>query len=180
MKILLKRIIYSILIIFTIISVTSLIYNYYIIKNTLHNTYSDINTGGVHQESINLQDNMSINQLLKINYYNGMLNILDQFLFILLISVLGGIILGSIFSIKDSSIAQYILSYILGNLLYNSLAGIIIQGICLRNEIELTFFEAYFQSFTKTIIIYSIIFIIFVIVKSIVKKKKSTTFTKKM
>ena len=93
MKILLKRIIYSIFIIFTIISVTSLIYNYYIIKNTLHNTYSDINTAIVHQESINLQDNMSINQLLKINYYNGMLNILNQFLFILLISVLGGIIL---------------------------------------------------------------------------------------
>ena len=175
MKILLKKIIYNIFIIFPIISITSLIYNYYMIKNTLHHTYSDINTVNTHQEMINLQDNMSINQLLKLNYYNGMLSILNQLLYILLISILGGIILGLIFSIKNSSIAKYILSYILGSLLYNLLAGIIIQAICLKNEINLTFFEIYFQSFTKTIIIYTIIFVIFVIVKSIIKKKKIST-----
>lgn len=172
MKIMLKRIVFSALIVFSIISIISLAYNYCVVKEAMSQLNLNTQTEGIHQEIINLQNNMNINKLLKMNYYNGMFNILYQLLNILVISLFVGTIIGLILSTKESSIAKYILFFILGNSLCNIFIGIFIQGIYLENEVKLTFFEAYFKSFTSTIIIYSILFTIAIIIKLVNNKIK--------
>lgn len=178
MKRTLKKIICSVFILFSIISIIALIYDYYIIKEAMSQQNLSSQTESMHQEIINLQDGMSINTFSKIIYYNGMSTVLYQMLSILVVSILAGIILGLILSIKESSITKYILFFILGNSLYNIFMGVLIQGIYLKAGINISFFEAFFMSFTSTIFIYSILFFFVVIINLISNKVKINTLNK--
>lgn len=162
MKIILKRIFLSIIITFSIVSIINLSYNYYIINQNI--TTNTSNSNKTHQETIYLQDDMSLQSLIKNTYYNGMSNVTNQFIDILIISIIVGIILGLIFSVKEFSKIKYILFYIVGNILINTFMGIIIKNIYFKSGVQLSFFEAFAQSFKNTIIIYSIAFITVVLI----------------
>lgn len=179
MKKILKNIILSIFIIFSTISIISVIYNYIVCQDIMKNLVVDTSEG-MHIESTNIPNGMTVHKFIKMSYYNGMLNILNQMCNIFMQSIIIGTILGLIISVKENSKIKYILYFIFGNILCNVIGGIIVQGIYMKHEIRLTFFEAYWESFIGTILIYIILYISFILIGRLDNKIKVNRLNKEL
>lgn len=180
MKKILKNIILSIFIIFTIMSITSIIYNYAISKDAVRNLLVDLSEG-VHQENMYIPNGMTLQNFIKMNYYNGILDILDQISNIFILSIIIGIIVGLTISVKENSKIKYILYFIFGNILCNIIGGIIVQGIYMKySGIRFTFFESFYESFTGTILIYIILYIFIILIVRLDNKIKVNKLNKEL
>lgn len=183
MKKILKNIILSTFIVFSIISITSVIYNYAISKDAVKNLLVDLSQG-VHQESMYIPNGMTLQNFIKMNYYNGILDILDQISNIFILSIIIGTIVGLIICVKENSKIKYILYFIFGNILCNIIGGIIVQGIYMKyTGIRFTFFESYLESFRGTILIYIILYIFIILIgilDNTIKVKKLNKELKKI
>lgn len=173
-----KKIIGSIIILFFILSIISLFYNYYIVQNRMSFIAADLTGEEMHQETISLQGNLTIQIVEKTHYYYGALHILHQFFRILILSVIVGTITGLVISIKDSNRIKYVLFYLLGNVIYNIFFAMCIQGIYSTYEVPITFGMAYIESFKSTWIIYTILFIGVFVIKYLYNKHKTNTLNK--
>jgi len=180
MKKILKNIILSIFIIFSIISITSLIYNYAISKDAIKNLLVDLSEG-VQQENIYIPNGMTVQNYIKMNYYNGVLDMLDQISNIFILSIILGIIIGLIISVKENSKIKYILYFIFGNILCNIIGGIIVQGIYIKYaRIRFTFFESYLESFKGTLLMYTILYILVILIGRLDNKLKVNKLNKEL
>ena len=180
MKKILKNIILSIFIIFTIISSISAIYNYIVCQDIVSNLVVDKGEE-MHTETTSLPNGMTIHKLIKKSYYNGMLNVLNQMYDIFIISIILGTIVGLIISVKENSKIKYILYFIFGNILCNIIGGIIVQGIYMKyTGIRFTFFESYLESFRGTILIYIISYISIILIGRLDNKIKVNKLNKEL
>ena len=170
MKKIIKNIFCSIVIIYFIISIIYLVYNYNIVQNITDSTIPITNSTQMHDETISLEENVTISQLLKLNYYNGGMKILYDISNIVIISIIIGIILGSIISLKENHKAKWILYFIFGDFLYNTIFAIVIQGIYLKDKIRLNFFECFFESLKNNFITYILIFLVIMGIILLIKK----------
>lgn len=179
MKKILKNIILSIFIIFTIISSISAIYNYIVCQDIVSNLVVDKGEE-MHTETTSLPNGMTIHKLIKKSYYNGMLNVLNQMYDIFIISIILGTIVGLIISVKENSKIKYILYFIFGNIVCNIIGGIIVQGIYMKYGVRLTFFVAYGESFRGTILIYIILYIFVILIGRLDNKMKVNKLNKEL
>jgi threonine/homoserine efflux transporter RhtA len=106
---------------------------------------------------------------MKLNSYNGRFGVVNEMSDIIIASIILGVLIGSIISLKENKKLKYILFFIVGNILYNTIFSIIIQGIYLKNDIKLSFFGCYYESFTSNILNYIIIFIVIIGIVMLIK-----------
>lgn len=103
MEKILKNIIITILIIYFIINIMDLVYNYIVIKENMSGlvTYQEGNIQ-THEETITLQEGMNIYKTTKLNYFNGMSNMVYQMYHNTILSIMLGIALGLLISFVQS------------------------------------------------------------------------------
>ncbi len=169
MKKIVKNIILSIIIIYFIINIVYVIYNYNTIKSIVDNSIVVSNNEKMHEETLSIQENMSILKLMKSNYYNGRFGTINEISNIIIVSIILGVLVGSTISMKENKKIKYILFFMVGNIFYNTIFSIITQGIYLKNDIKLSFFECYYESLKSNILNYVLIFIVIVVVVMLIK-----------
>lgn len=183
MKNVIKNMFLCFTIIFSIIIICYTIYNYNITRDITNNIVNKSNSIQINEEIISLQENISLLDFLKLNYYNGKVGIFYEIFNIVIISSIISVLLGTIISIKEYPKTRYFLYFILGNIIYNTIFSIIIHGIYLKNNIQLTFFECFYESIKNTLLNYIIFFIIIngviVLIKKVRIKKLNNELNKK-
>lgn len=147
---------YSIVIYF-FINIIFTIFNYCEYSNILQNNF--VVNQNMHQEVINLQEGVSIDQMIENKYYVGKVSILSKNLSIFILSILLGFLLSSIKYSKESSILKYILIFILGNFIFVTFVEIFMYIFKVVN-ISQNFFDIYREILKNTFLIYCFIFFI--------------------
>lgn len=180
MKKILKNIILSTLIIFSILSIVTIIYSYTNSKIIAQNLITNSESSKMHQETVTLQENMTIANLMKLNYYNGKLGAINEITNSMIISIIMGILLGTIISLKENSKAKYLLYFIFGNVIYNTIFTIITKAIYAYEGIEIKFLENYCYNFGKTIWSYILIYFIIALIIIIINKIRVRKLNKEL
>lgn len=102
MKTILKNIVLSILVIFSICSIAYLIYNYYDTNKKIDELFPEqtSTTPVMHEETINLEEGTTIYEEFKIQYLFGKRYIINNLLILFIPSAILGTIIGLLISIK--------------------------------------------------------------------------------
>lgn len=164
MKKRLKIIIFSIVIIYFIFSIGNLIFNYLTYKNILNSI--DLSNSNI--EKIETESPLSFSELLKLSRLSGTADIIYQQMFLIFISIILGISIGIVYTLKEFSKIRYLLYFILGYIIY-TLALFIIAYFSTK-DLELNTLSIYSYIANHFLLIYILFFIILLIINFIIGK----------
>lgn len=162
-----------ILFIISIYFILSLIYTGYAVRENI-NYYSQLefsNSDKTHVESISLPDGETYLTLSKGHVYTGRSIIINNNIQVIIASVLLGTFLGLVISAKKSKVIQYMVFYIIGNLLFNSIFSILYYFKF--NYFTRGIFDIYIDVFLGFIMFYTVSFFLILSLKNLITKLKN-------
>lgn len=162
-----------ILFIISIYFILSLIYTGYAVRENI-NYYSQLefsNSDQTHVESISLPDGETYLTLSKGHVYTGRSIIINNNIQVIITSVLLGTFLGLLTSAKKSKVIQYMVFYIIGNLLFNSIFSILYYFKF--NYFRRGIFDIYVDVFLGFIMLYTVSFFLILSLKNLIIKLKN-------
>ncbi len=174
MKKYLKTAFFSIIIFYFIISVIFNFCIYFITKNQLKPYTEMLLSNG----SIEIDHSFSTYDLMNISELSGNLKIVSQNIFILLVCILIGIIVGIIKVLKEFSKLKYLLYFILGYIIY---IGILAVFIYFSNQIyNLDLFSMIGSIMLQFSLLYILFFFIVVAINMIIIKVQINKLNKSL
>ena len=168
-KNILKSILKYTIIIYALLTMFYIIFNYFQYNEALKNTSHITNTNTMHEETISLQEGESIENWLLRRYYVGKMSIITENISIFVVSVFMACIVAGIKNAKESSIIRYILAFIAGNIIF-VICTVLLLYFMQYIDFSKNFFDVYRENFKITILPYSILFLIIVIIKRYIYK----------
>lgn len=179
MKNTVKNILITILILYTISSITYLMYSYLSGKETQEILREEINFLNLPEISTQsevyktIYDSNIDNIFYQMYFIDGKLEVIEGIIVCLIFSSILGTVIGATISLKENSKAKYILYFIFGNILFNTISTLITQSIYWKNNYDkISLQENYINCFKTTFIGYVILYSICIIIRILINKIK--------
>lgn len=179
MKNTVKNILITILILYTISSITYLMYSYLSSKEKQEILREEIDFLNLPKISVQsevyktIYDSNIDHIFYQMYFIDGKLEVTEGLIVCLIFSAILGTVIGATISLKENSKAKYILYFIFGNIFFNTISTLISQSIYWKNNYDrISLQENYIECFKTTFIGYVIFYIIFTIIRILINKFK--------